>query len=61
MNIRVTPVWPTLFRAIDEDTYDGAPDSKCNHVGLGLTEEAAIANLEEQILTRREHLRDKHG
>lgn len=34
------------WSAIDEDTYDGAPDSyKQNKIGFGATEDAAIADL----------------
>ena len=36
--------------AIDDDTYDGAIDSSTRHcVGCGVTREAAIADLEEQM------------
>lgn len=54
MNIR-TDYWrkpiPTDaydWSAVDDDTYDGAPDSaRRNQVGHGATEEAAIADLME--------------
>jgi hypothetical protein len=36
------------WSAIDDDTYDGAPDSRCP-VGYGKTEEDAIADLMQQI------------
>lgn len=39
-----------LYQAIDEDSYDGAPDSPTRHqVGLGGTPEQAIADLHEEI------------
>lgn len=37
--------WGIEFYALDDDTYDGAPDSKMNIIGVGPTEEAAIADL----------------
>lgn len=38
---------PALWSAVDQDTYDGAPDS--NHPqGFGRTEAEAIADLLEQ-------------
>ena len=34
------------WSAVDDDTYDGAPDSSnCNMVGYGMTEEEAVADL----------------
>lgn len=36
------------WSAVDDDTYDGAPDSgNRNQIGYGATEEAAIADLME--------------
>jgi hypothetical protein len=38
------------WSAIDDNTYDGAPDSSNrNQVGHGATEQEAIANLMEEI------------
>lgn len=38
------------WSAIDQETYDGADDSKLRHkVGHGATEEEAIADLMEQL------------
>ena len=38
------------FTAIDDDTYDGAPDSKTrSQIGLGATAEEAVADLMFQI------------
>jgi hypothetical protein len=34
--------------AVDDDTYDGAEDSRCP-VGWGATEQAAIEDLKEQL------------
>jgi hypothetical protein len=36
------------WSAIDDDTYDGAPDSKCP-VGHGATEQEAIEDLLDQL------------
>ncbi len=47
------------WSAIDDDTYDGSPDSKCP-VGHGATEEEAIADLKEQIAERKEALLDHY-
>jgi hypothetical protein len=42
--------WMGLYQAIDEDSYDGAPDSKTrNQVGIGSTPERAIADLMAEI------------
>jgi hypothetical protein len=56
MKIR-TDYWPKPIPthrfdwiAIDDDTYDGAPDSgNRNQIGYGATEEEAIADLLEQL------------
>jgi hypothetical protein len=56
MKIR-TDYWPKPvptnrfdWNAIDDDTYDGAPDSgNRNQIGYGATEEEAIADLLEQL------------
>ncbi len=56
MNIR-TDYWrkpiPTDaydWSAVDDDTYDGAPDSgNRNQVGYGATEAEAVADLMEQL------------
>ncbi len=37
-----------MWTAVDDDTYDGAPDSKCP-IGWGSTEEEAIDDLKMQI------------
>ena len=39
------------WSAVDDDTYDGAPDTKwpCNCVGYGPTEQEAIADLMIQL------------
>ena len=55
MNIRTKFVYPPIpdrrfdWSAVDDDTYDG-PGSP---IGTGPTEEAAIADLMEQIELRR--------
>ena len=36
------------WSAIDEDSYDGAPDSRSNQIGFGPTQDAAIADLQAQ-------------
>jgi hypothetical protein len=36
------------WSAIDQDTYDGAPDSRTNQIGWGATEQA-IADLLDQL------------
>lgn len=52
MKIRTQQVWNSTtdpdwnWNAIDDDTYDGAPDSSNrNQVGWGATEEKAIEDL----------------
>jgi hypothetical protein len=54
MNI-VTHYWPPPiptrncdWSAVDDDTYDGAPDSNCP-IGYGATEEEARADLIEKL------------
>jgi hypothetical protein len=50
MNIRTgqTPIGD--WYAIDDDTYDGAPDAgRAGTMGLGKTEAEAIADLIEQL------------
>jgi hypothetical protein len=47
LNIRISPLDPPFGRfnwtAIDDDGYDGAPDSKTRHqLGFGETKEKAI-------------------
>lgn len=37
------------WSAVDDDTYDGAPDSRSAVIGWGRTEEEAIADLLDQI------------
>lgn len=50
MKIVTRQNWLGLWQAIDEDSYDGAPDSPTRHqVGFGSTPEAAIADLHEEI------------
>lgn len=56
MKIR-TDYWPKPvptnrydWSAVDDDTYDGAPDSgNRNQIGYGATEQEAIADLMEQL------------
>jgi hypothetical protein len=56
MKIR-TDYWPKPiptnrfdWSAVDDDTYDGTPDSgNRNQIGYGATEEEAIADLLEQL------------
>lgn len=38
----------SLWSAVDDDTYDGAEDSRCP-IGRGATEAEAIADLKEQL------------
>lgn len=52
MKISVYNIYPPIplrqfdWCAVDEETYDGAPDSRTrNQVGYGATEEEAIADL----------------
>lgn len=52
MKIRVDNIFPPIpvrgfdWAAIDEDTYDGAPDSNNRHqIGYGRTRNAAIEDL----------------
>jgi hypothetical protein len=54
MKIRTEFIFPPIpvrdfdWTAVDDDTYDGAPDSKTrNQIGYGRTEEEAIKNLLE--------------
>ena len=56
MNIRTTFIFPPIpdrrfdWQAIDDDTYDGAPDSATrNHIGYGRTEAEAISDLMEKL------------
>lgn len=57
MNIRTHYVYPPIpvrdfdWSAIDEDTYDGAPDAgqRAQMIGFGKTEAEAIADLKQQI------------
>lgn len=42
------PIRDYDWSAIDDDTYDGAPDSHCP-IGRGRTEAQAIADLLEQL------------
>lgn len=37
------------WQAIDADAYDGEKDSKKRQIGYGATEQAAIADLMEQL------------
>ena len=47
------------WTAIDEDTYDGAPD--CPHMmGWGDTEQEAIEDLERLFAERDEYFADQH-
>lgn len=50
MNIVTREIWPGMWQATDSDTYDGSPDSPTRHqVGLGKTEDLAIADLKAEI------------
>lgn len=54
MKITTTYHGPTIYpkcawTAIDEDTYDGAPDSKCSWMGYGDTEIQAVRDLMLQL------------
>lgn len=56
MKIRTEYVHPPIphrnfdWSAVDEDTYDGAPDSSTrHHIGWGATEADAIADLKELL------------
>jgi len=50
MKIVTSLVWPGLYQAIDDDTYDGAIDSPTRHqIGLGITPEQSVADLMEEI------------
>lgn len=49
MKIVTRQLLPTIWSAIDDDTYDGAWDSGCNQMGLGKTEAEAIADLKLQL------------
>jgi hypothetical protein len=57
LKIRTDFVYPPIplrdfdWCAVDDDTYDGAPECRCP-IGYGRTEEAAIADLIEQIAER---------
>lgn len=46
MTIRTESPFPGMWTAVDDDTYDGAPDGR-NEIGYGQTPEAAIADLLE--------------
>lgn len=48
------------WTAIDEDTYDGAPDSP-HMMGWGKTEDEAIEDLERLFEERAEYHEDKHA
>lgn len=51
MNIVATQVGHKMWYAVDDDTYDGAPDSspRARMIGMGDTAEQAIERLKEQI------------
>ena len=56
MKIRTLFVYPPIpdrrfdWQAVDEDTYDGAEDSKTrNQIGYGPTELDAVSDLLEQL------------
>lgn len=53
MKLRVTEVVTGEFTCVDDDTYDGAPDSEgvSAIVGLGKTEEEALENWTEQYVS----------
>lgn len=48
MNIRATRIYHGEWMAVDDDTYDGAPDSK-SPCGVGSTEQEAIDDLKEKL------------
>jgi hypothetical protein len=63
MKIRTEHVYPPIpsrdfdWSAIDDDTYDGAPDSSTRgEIGYGRTEEEAIADLMRLKAERAEYL-----
>ena len=44
------------WTAIDNDSYDGAPDSNTRHlIGYGITEQQAIDDLKEKLETQQEY------
>ncbi len=47
MDIRTTRIYAGEWIAVDDDTYDGAPDSK-SPCGVGGTEQEAINDLMEK-------------
>ena len=48
MKIKTEQDWRDQWCAIDDDTYDGAEDSRTrSQIGMGKTEAAAIADLME--------------
>jgi hypothetical protein len=56
MKIRTTHVYPPIpmrnfdWLAVDDETYDGAPDSRSrNQIGYGRTEAEAVADLKEKL------------
>ena len=49
MKIKTSQPYPGYYVAIDDDTYDGAPDSNCR-VGNGRTPEEAIDDLVGSIV-----------
>lgn len=51
MNICATRIYHGEWMAVDDDTYDGAPDSK-SPCGVGSTEQEAIDDLREKIAER---------
>ena len=51
MNIQATRIYHGEWMAVDDDTYDGAEDSK-SPCGTGSTEAEAIADLLEKMAER---------
>ena len=52
MNIQATRIYHGEWIAVDDDTYDGAPDSK-SICGTGSTEQEAIDDLLKKMKERR--------
>ena len=56
MKIRTSYIYPPIpdrrfdWSAVDDETYDGAPDAgRCRVIGYGKTEEEAVEDLMEQM------------
>lgn len=49
LTIKVDCIYKDTYTAIDENTYDGAPDSGTNQMGHGKTPSQAVEDLLEQL------------